>query len=77
MKQNKSQYADDTNVFLDGEVSSLRALLTLFHKFEKLSGLKLMKQKRKYLALVIYIQNKNISKQYSHIWTGYQKKCTY
>ena len=40
-----SQYADDTNVFLDGEVSSLCALLTLFHNFEKLSGLKLNETK--------------------------------
>ena len=42
-----SQYADDTNVFLDGEVNSLRALLTLFHNFEKLSGLKLNETKTK------------------------------
>ena len=42
-----SQYADDTNVFLDGKVNSLRALLTLFHNFEKLSGLKLNETKTK------------------------------
>ena len=42
-----SQYADDTQVFLDGSEASLRATLEVLDKFYKMSGLKMNKDKTK------------------------------
>ena len=44
-----SQYADDTQIFLDGTESSLRATLQILDKFYKMSGLKINKEKTKAL----------------------------
>ena len=38
---NLSQYADDTQIFLDGSEASLRATLEILDKFYKMSGLKI------------------------------------
>ena len=69
MKQNLvNNYADDTNVFLDGEVSSLRALLTLFHNFEKLSGLKLNETKTKIPCIGnLYTKQKDFKAIFPHM----------
>ena len=42
-----SQYADDTQIFLDGSVSSLRSTLSILHKFYEISGLKINEEKTK------------------------------
>ena len=39
-----SQYADDTNMYLDGSESSLRSTLNFLHKFYEMSGLKINKE---------------------------------
>ena len=44
---NLSQYADDTQIFLDGSEASLRATLDILDKFYKMSGLKINKDKTK------------------------------
>ena len=44
---NLSQYADDTQIFLDGSEASLRATLGILDKFYKMSGLKINKDKTK------------------------------
>ena len=46
---NLSQYADDTQIFLDGSEASLRATLEILDKFYKMSGLKINKDKTKAL----------------------------
>ena len=44
-----SQYADDTQIFLDGSESSLRTTLNILHKFYEMSGLKINEEKTKAL----------------------------
>ena len=44
---NLSQYADDTQIFLDSSEASLRATLEILDKFDKMSGLKINKDKTK------------------------------
>ena len=40
-----SQYADDTQVFLDGSENSLRQLMLILKKFYTMSGLKVNEDK--------------------------------
>ena len=40
-----SQYADDTQILLDGTEQSLREILQVLSKFYKLSGLKINEEK--------------------------------
>ena len=44
-----SQYADDTQIFLDGSERSLRSTLRILHKFYLMSGLKINEDKTKAL----------------------------
>ena len=44
-----SQYADDTQFFLDGSERSLRSTLRILHKFYLMSGLKINEDKTKAL----------------------------
>ena len=44
-----SQYADDTQIYLDGSESSLRSTLNILHKFYEMSGLKINKENPKAL----------------------------
>ena len=44
-----SQYADDTQIFLDGSESALRSTLNILHKFYEMSGLKINEEKTKAL----------------------------
>ena len=46
-----SQYANDTQIFLDGTESSLRATLQILDKFYKMSGLKSIKKKLRHCGL--------------------------
>ena len=43
-----SQYADDTQIFLDGSERSLRSTLRILHKFYLMSGLKINEDKLKH-----------------------------
>jgi hypothetical protein len=42
-----TQFADDTTLFLDGEKNSLRAVIDVFNKFYRVSGLKINNDKTK------------------------------
>ena len=44
-----SQYADDTQVFLDGSEKSLREALLILDTFYKMSGLKINFEKKSHL----------------------------
>ena len=56
-----SQYADDTQIFLDGSEKSLREALLILDTFYKMSGLKINVEKTKAIWIGSLSHSENIS----------------
>ena len=65
-----SQYADDTQIFLDGTEESLRRTLTILTSFYSMSGLKINVEKTKAIRIGISSNSKRqLCKDYKLDWT--------
>ena len=64
-----SQYADDTQIFLDGSENSLHQLMLILRKFYNLSGLKVNEDKTKALWVGAMCKSeKKMCKEYNLDW---------
>lgn len=65
-----SQYADDTQIFLDGTESSLKEALIILNKFYIMSGLKINEEKTRAIWIgSLSYSNRHICQEYKLDWT--------
>ena len=65
-----SQYADDTQIFLDGTEESLRSTLSILTAFYSMSGIKINVEKTKAIWIgSLSYSNRQICKDYKLDWT--------